>query len=110
MAKKEKIEKFNKGEVIIYKSSKNEIELKVRFEDETVWLDAHQMARIFDVNRPAVVKHINNIYKTRELNKKITCSILEQVAADGKIRKMNLYNLDMIIVNVKQKNVENFLV
>ena len=42
MAKKEKIEKFNKGEVIIYKSSKNEIELKVRFKDETVWLDAHK--------------------------------------------------------------------
>ena len=93
----EKKEKFNKGEIIIYKSSKNEVDLKVRFENETIWLDAHQMARIFNVNRPAIVKHINNIYKTRELSKKVTCSILEQVAADGKIRKMNLYNLDMII-------------
>jgi len=93
----EKIEKFNKGEVIIYKSSKNEVELKVRFEDETVWLDAHQMARIFNVNRPAIVKHINNIYKAGELSRRVTCSILEQVAADGKVRKMNLYNLDVII-------------
>ncbi|MBU4348511.1 virulence protein RhuM/Fic/DOC family protein [Patescibacteria group bacterium] len=89
--------KFNKGEIVIYKPSKNKVELKVRFENETVWLDAHQMARIFDVNRPAIVKHILNIYKTGELEKKSTCSILEQVAIDKKVRKMNLYNLDMII-------------
>lgn len=55
------------------------------------------MAALFDVNRPAVVKHIQNIYKTGELNKGSTCSILEQIAADGKKRRMKLYNLDMII-------------
>lgn len=92
-----KIEKFDKGEVIIYRPSKNEVELKVRFEGETVWLDARQMARIFNVNRPAIVKHIHNIYKAGELNEESTCSILEQVATDNKIRKINLYNLDMII-------------
>lgn len=89
--------KFNKGEIVIYQTPKKEIELKVRLKEETLWLDAHQMAQIFDVNRPAVVKHLNNIYRTKELNKNATCSILEQVAADGKIRKMNLYNLDAII-------------
>ncbi len=94
---KKKQEKFNKGEIIIYKPAKGEIEFRVRFENETIWLDAHQMALIFDVNRPAVVKHINNIYKTGELEENSTCSKMEQVAADGKIRKMNLYNLDMII-------------
>ncbi len=90
-------QEFNKGEVIIYRTAKKEVELKVRLEKETVWLDARQMAQIFDVNRPAVVKHINNIYKTGELDKNSTCSILEQVAADEKIRRMNFYNLDMII-------------
>jgi len=49
------------------------------------------------VNRPAIVKHIGNIYKSEELDKKSTCSILEQVAKDGKKRKINYYNLDMII-------------
>ncbi len=92
-----KKEKFSKGEIIIYQTSKKEVDLKVRLKNETVWLDARQMARIFGVNRPAVVKHINNIYATSELDEKSTCSILEQVAADGKIRKMNFYNLDMII-------------
>ena len=84
------------GEIVIYKSPSGP-EIQVKLKKDTVWLDAHLIAKIFDVNRPAIVKHINNIYKTGELGKKSTCSILEQVAADGKIRKMNLYNLDMII-------------
>ncbi len=91
-----KKEGLNKGEIIIYKTKDGPI-LQVRLEKDSVWLDAHLIAKLFDVNRPAIVKHINNIYKTGELEKKSTCSILEQVAADGKIRKMNLYNLDMII-------------
>ena len=89
-------QQFKKGEIVIYKSPTGP-EIQVKLEKETVWLNAHLIARLFDVNRPAIVKHINNIYKTGELDKKSTCSILEQVAADGKIRKVNLYNLDMII-------------
>lgn len=87
----------DKGEIIIYKASNKEVELKVRLEKDSIWLDAHQIGNLFGVNRPAIVKHINNIYKTKELEKETTCSILEQVAADKRIRRMNLYNLDMII-------------
>lgn len=95
MNKTDKI--FDRGKIVIYQTSGKEVELKVRLERETVWLDAHQISMLFGVNRPAIVKHINNIYNTNELGKKSTCSILEQVAADGKKRKMNLYNMDMII-------------
>lgn len=88
--------KFKKGEIVIYKSPTGP-EIHIKLEKDMIWLNAHLIARLFDVNRPAIVKHINNIYKTGELNKKSTCSILEQVAADGKIRKMKLYNLDVIL-------------
>ena len=87
---------FSKGEVVIYKSPKGP-EIKVRLDRGTVWLDAHLIAKIFGVQRSAVVKHIHNIYGTQELNEESTCSKMEQVASDGKIRKMNLYNLDIII-------------
>lgn len=87
---------IKKGEIVIYKDSKGP-EIQVKLENESVWLDAHLIAKVFGINRPAIVKHINNIYKTGELDKKATCSILEQVATDGKIRKMNLYNLDVIV-------------
>jgi len=95
--KKRKDDNFPRGEIVIYKTKDGQAKLEVNLREDTVWLDAHQTALLFDVNRPAIVKHINNIYKTGELDEKSTCSILEQVAADGKIRKMNLYNLDMVI-------------
>jgi death-on-curing family protein len=101
---------INKGDVVIYKTPKGPA-ISVTLKNDTVWLDAHLIARLFDVNRPAIVKHLNNIYKTGELSKKSTCSILEQVAADGKLRKMNLYNLDMIIsvgYRVNSKNATQF--
>ena len=92
-----KKEEKGQNKIVIYKTAKNEVELSVRFENESVWLDGRQMALLFGTQRPAVVKHINNIYKAKELNSKQTCSILEQVAVDGKLRKINLYNLDVII-------------
>jgi hypothetical protein len=85
------------NQIEIYQGSDGQTQIEVKFEQDTVWLDAHSMASIYEVHRPAVVKHINNIYKSGELKSESTCSILEQVAADGKKRKMNLYNLDMII-------------
>ena len=72
-------------------------DIVIRLDGDTIWLDAHLIAELFGVNRPAIVKHIGNIYESLELEKSATCSILEQVASDGKKRKMNLYNLDMII-------------
>jgi len=84
-----------KNEIVIYNSG--EINLKVSVDKDTIWLATEDIARLFDVQRPAIVKHIGNIYKTNELSKSLTCSILEQVTKDGKKRKKNYYNLDMII-------------
>lgn len=83
------------ADVVIYNTG--EIELKIPLNDNDIWLSANDIASIFGVNRPAIVKHIGNIYKTDELSKNTTCSILEQLAPDGKLRNMNFYNLDMII-------------
>ena len=84
------------NKIEIYKTSTG-TEVAVQLENETVWLDASTIAAVFGVNRPAIVKHVGNIYKSGELEEKSTCSILEQVAADGKKRNMNFYNLDMIL-------------
>ena len=72
--------------LVIYQNG--EIELKVSIENETIWLKAEDIASLFDVQRPAIVKHIGNIYKTNELAEFSTCSILEQVAKDAKKRKI----------------------
>ena len=84
------------NQIEIYKTP-NGAEVTVKLENDTVWLDAHTIAAIFGVNRPAIVKHIGNIYKASELEQQSTCSKMEQVASDGKKRIMNFYNLDMIL-------------
>ncbi|MGV8057509.1 MAG: virulence RhuM family protein [Smithellaceae bacterium] len=84
--------KDKKGQVILYKNH-----LEVRLEQNTVWLDAHLIAGLFGVDRTVIVKHIGNIFKTGELSEKTTCAKIAQVAADGKTRQMNIYNLDVIL-------------
>ncbi len=69
--------------IVIYQSG--ELEIKVSVDKDTIWLSAENIAKLFDVQRPAIVKHIGNIYKTNELSKCLTCSILEQVAKDDNL-------------------------
>ena len=85
------------NQIVIYKASGGSISLEVKLQKESVWLDAHQMARLFDRDRTVIVRHIRNIYQTKELDRASTCAKNAQVAADGKVRPMDLYNLDMII-------------
>ena len=102
-----KKDSFQKGEIIIYKTSKNEVALDVRLEKDTVWLTQNQISLLFGTKRPAITKHLNNIFKSGELSKNSVSSILEHTASDGKIYKTRFYNLDIIIsvgyrVNSKQ--------
>lgn len=83
------------SDIVIYDDGS--VNLEISLKDDTLWLNANDISNIFGVNRPAIVKHVGNIYKSEELFKEATCSILEQVTKDGKKRKINLYNLDMII-------------
>lgn len=85
------------GAVVLYHAPDGKVELDVRLEQETLWLDAHQMARLFDRDRSVILRHIRNIYDTNELERSSTCAKNAQVAADGKIREMDSYNLDVII-------------
>ena len=72
-----------KGEIVVYQP--DEItKLEVRVRDETVWLTQEQIAQLFGVKRPAITKHIRNIFQTQELEEISVCSILELTAADGK--------------------------
>ena len=57
-----------------------ELELKVSVDRDTLWIKTEEIVDIFDINRPTVVKHIGNIYKSQELEENSTCSILEQAA------------------------------
>lgn len=73
------------------------MKLEVRLEDETVWLTQQQIADLFGTKRPAITKHLSNIFKSGELDENSVRSILEHTAADGKIYKTQFYNLNAIL-------------
>ena len=82
----------NRGQVVVYKNR-----VEVRLDKETVWLSQPQIAQLFGTKRPAITKHLSNIFKSKELQEKSVCSISEHTAADGKAYKTKFYNLDVII-------------
>jgi death-on-curing family protein len=85
------------SQIEIYKTKDNQIKVEVRLEKDTLWLNQKQIAEVFGTQRPAITKHLSNIFKSGELNEKSVSSILEHTAKDGKIYKTQFYNLDAII-------------
>ena len=84
----------------IYKVTKGEIVFNVDEKQETIWATQEQIAQLFDVQVPAIAKHLNNIYKSGELQMDATFSKMEKVQIEGgrKVkRNIKLYNLDAII-------------
>jgi death-on-curing family protein len=87
-------------EIIIYKDKSGKISLDVKLKKETIWLTQKQIAILFDVNIPAISKHIKNIYKEKELDVKSTVSKMETVQVEGSRsikRVIEMYNLDVTI-------------
>tara|TARA_R110000782_G_scaffold73107_26_gene146326 strand:+ start:4457 stop:5440 length:984 start_codon:yes stop_codon:yes gene_type:complete len=85
------------NEILIYQQDGHEVEVRLDSQQETLWLSQAQIAEIFGTQRPAVTKHLGNIFKSNELDKDSACSILEHTAADGKTYKTKHYNLDAVI-------------
>ena len=89
--------KNNRGEIVIYKTAKNEVRLDVRLEAETVWLTQKQMAFLFDKDIRTVNEHAKNIFIEGELKEKSVIRNFRITASDGKKYDTNFYNLDVII-------------
>lgn len=86
--------------IIIYQTEDGQTQVDVRMENETVWLTQAQMAELFQTDRTSIVRHINNIYKIKELEREATCAKIAQVQLEGNRRVTRLipfFNLDMII-------------
>lgn len=54
--------------------------------DETIWLSQERIAELFGVQRPAITKHLKNIFESGELEEKEVSSILEQTTQHGAIK------------------------
>lgn len=95
------------SEIIIYQSENDEIKIQTRLHEETVWLNRHQMAELFDRDIKTIGKHINNIFNEGELDKNSVVAKYATTADDGKTYQVEHYNLDVIIsVGYRVKSVQ----
>ena len=101
---------MNAYETVKFNNDSVEIDVTVSTLEDTVWLSQEHMALLFNVNVPAVNKHIKNIISENELDVGSTVSKMEIVRYEGNRRvkrNINIYNLDMIIsVGYKVNSVE----
>ena len=93
----------NKGEILLYSDESGKEFINVVFKDETFWLTQKAIAELFNVQTPAISKHLKNIFTEGELEENMVVSKLEITTQHGAIqgktqtKLTNFYNLDAII-------------
>ncbi|MHC1703256.1 MAG: virulence RhuM family protein [Tenuifilaceae bacterium] len=85
------------SEIVFYQTDDGSIKIEVFYQAETFWMTQKKISELFGVQRPAVTKHLKNIFESGELAENSVSSILEHTADDGKKYKTTIYNLDVII-------------
>lgn len=94
-------EGFN--EILLYTTPNGKVKVEIYLQNETIWLSQQKIAELFGVQRPAITKHLKNIFETGELKEELVSSILEHTTKHGSLvgktqdTKVKLYNLDAII-------------
>lgn len=94
-----------KNEIVLYRPDdlSEHIEVRIDEKTETIWLTQQQIADLFGTRRPAITKHLGNIFKSGELNEKVVSSILEHTTQHGAIKgktqniKVRYYNIDAVL-------------
>jgi len=97
MKKNKLIIRNSTAEFLIFTSQANEDGIKVRVQDETIWLSQKMIAELFDCTSDNISLHLKNIFKTRELDEHSVTEDFSVTASDGKSYKTKHYNLDAII-------------
>lgn len=91
------------SEFLLYTAPSGEVKVEVVLSGETLWLTQERMAELFGVQRPAITKHLKNIFESNELQEEVVCSIMEHTTEHGAIAgktqtsKVKYYNLDAVI-------------
>ncbi len=85
------------NQIQLFQTSAGAVQLEVTLEQDTVWLSQTQMTDLFGRERSVITKHINNVFKERELERDSVCANFAHTAGDGKTYQTQYYNLDVII-------------
>ena len=109
-----KMLKVSEGKITLYSTPSTNVYVEVVFKDETFWMTQKAIAELFDVNVPAISKHLKNIFDDEELVPESTISKMETVQIEGDrevARTTDFFSLDVIIAvgyRVNSKQVTRF--
>ena len=102
----------NLKDLIIYQSQNNKnISVEVLYNEEDFWLTQKSMAELFNVAENNITYHLQNIFKSKELEQDSVTQKIRVTASDGKKYKINFYSLDAIIAvgyRVNSKEATDF--
>ena len=82
----------NQSNFILYTSNEGKVNIEVFLQDETIWLTQKAISELYGVQRPAITKHLKNIFDSGELQEDSVSSILEHTASDGKKYKTKWFS------------------
>jgi len=101
MKKSKQIVKQNSyTEFLLYTTPNGKVKVEIFLHNENIWLTQARIAELFGINRTVVTKHLQNIFKEGELDKKATSAKIAQVQNEGQrqvARDVEFYNLDAIL-------------
>ena len=100
---------MQENEIVLYQPN-DSIHLEVRMANESVWLTQPQIALLFGVQRPAITKHLRNIFNSGELDEFSVSSILEHTASDGKTYQTQFYNLARMPTTASSASTTRFII
>ena len=102
----------NLKDLIIYQSqNKDNISVEVLYDNEDFWLTQKSMSKLFNVAENNITYHLQNIFKTKELDQDSVTQKIRVTASDGKKYNTNFYSLDAIIAvgyRVNSKEATDF--
>ena len=87
----------NKGEIVIYQMKDGQTSLEVNLVEDTVWLSLNHMVALFDRDKSVISRHIKNIFREGELDKRSVVAKYATTASDEKTYQVEYFNLDVII-------------
>ncbi len=86
-----------RGDIVIYQPGEGGGRLEVRLEQESLWLSLNQIAAVFERDKSVISRHLSNVFREGELNREAVVAFFATTASDGKMYKVEYFNLDAIL-------------
>jgi DNA ligase (NAD+) len=95
------------NKLILFQSQDGNVTIDVQLQSDTVWLSLNQISQLFGRDKSVISRHLSNIFKSEELERKSVVAFFATTGNDGKTYQVEYFNLDIILsvgyrVNSKQ--------